>query len=90
MEFTVDRLAEAADILALRDGAQAVVLGCLSYLGMAEPLSRKIGMPVIDAAAACVSLAAACVRMKLSTSSDSYPQPPAGLRTWEGGSLRIP
>lgn len=89
IDFTVERLSIAARTLIARDGAQAIVLGCLSFLGMDNPLSQKLGVPVIDAAAASVAIAAACVRMNLSTSSASYPMPPKGDRTWDGGNISL-
>lgn len=55
-------------------GAEAIVLGCLSFLGRAEPLAEKLGIPVIDPAAAAVCTAEAVVRMHLATSAVSYPR----------------
>ena len=52
---------------------EAIVLGCLSFLGMAEPLSRVLGIPVIDPAVAAVTTAESIVRQRLFTSKISYP-----------------
>lgn len=52
---------------------EAIVLGCLSFLGMAEPLSRVLGIPVIDPAVAAVTTAESIVRQRLFTSKVSYP-----------------
>lgn len=52
---------------------EAIVLGCLSFLGLAEPLSRVLGIPVIDPAVAAVTTAESIVRQRLFTSKVSYP-----------------
>lgn len=56
-------------------GAECLVLGCLSFLGLAAPLSREVGIPVIDPAIAAVSLAESLIRQGLSTSKVAYPKP---------------
>lgn len=89
LDFTLSRLEAAGQELVERTGAQALVLGCLSFLGLGELLSSRLRVPVIDAAMASVAMAVACVRMGLTTSAMSYPEPPAGVRTWRGGSLSI-
>ena len=50
-------------------------MGCLSFLGLAEPLSRELGIPVIDPAIGAVSLAESLVRQGLATSKVAYPKP---------------
>ena len=52
---------------------ETIVLGCLSFLGLAEPLSRVLGIPVIDPAVAAVTTAESIVRQRLFTSKVSYP-----------------
>lgn len=52
---------------------EAIVLGCLSFLGLADPLSRVLGIPVIDPAVAAVTTAESIVRQRLFTSKVSYP-----------------
>lgn len=52
---------------------ETIVLGCLSFLGLAEPLSRVLGIPVIDPAIAAVTTAESIVRQRLFTSKISYP-----------------
>lgn len=52
---------------------EAIVLGCLSFLGLAEPLSRVLGIPVIDPAVCAVTTAESIVRQQLFTSKVSYP-----------------
>ena len=52
---------------------EAIVLGCLSFLGMAEPLSDILDIPVIDPAVSAVTTAESIVRQRLVTSKVSYP-----------------
>lgn len=52
---------------------ETIVLGCLSFLGLAEPLSRVLGIPVIDPAVAAVTTAESILRQRLFTSKISYP-----------------
>lgn len=52
---------------------ETIVLGCLSFLGLAEPLSRVLGIPVIDPAVAAVTTSESIVRQRLFTSKVSYP-----------------
>lgn len=58
------------------DGADVVILGCLSLAGKGEGLSRVIGAPVVDPAFAGVSAACQMVRLGLSHSKRAYPFPP--------------
>ena len=71
-EKTVEILADAGKRLIEKDGVQVIILGCLSFLGLAEPLSQKLQIPVIDAAKAAVSMAESLVRQKLFTSKAAY------------------
>ncbi len=57
----------------VNNGTEAIVLGCLSFLGLAEPLSRLLGVPVIDPAICAVTTAESIVRQRLTTSKVSYP-----------------
>lgn len=86
-EKTLALLADAGRKLLDESGAQVLILGCLSFLGLARPLGERLGVPVIDAAAAAVSLAESLARQGLHTSRRAYPEPPARLRSWSGGSL---
>lgn len=56
-------------------GAECLALGCLSFLGLAAPLSKELGIPVIDPAIGAVSLAESLVRQGLFTSKVAYPKP---------------
>ena len=50
------------------DGAEAIVLGCAGLADLVEPLSRELGVPVIDGVAAGVAFAAGLVAQGLQTS----------------------
>lgn len=86
-EKTLALLTEAGSKILAGGQAQALILGCLSFLGLAQPLSECLGVPVIDPAAAAVSLAASLARQGLNTSRKAYPQPPVRARSWNGGAL---
>jgi allantoin racemase len=53
------------------DHAEAVVLGCAGLADLVDPLSDRLGMPVIDGVAAGVGIAAGLVAMGLNTSRAS-------------------
>lgn len=55
------------------NGAECIILGCLSFLGLAEPVEKAISIPVIDPAATAVAMAEAVVRLHLKTSKIAYP-----------------
>lgn len=86
-ERTLELLAQAGERLLANSGAQVLILGCLSFLGLAQPLSARLGVPVIDSAVAPVVLAEALVRQGLATSRMAYPEPPVRKRSWQGGEL---
>ncbi|MDO4922137.1 MAG: aspartate/glutamate racemase family protein [Phascolarctobacterium sp.] len=86
-EKTLALLVDAGRKLLDESGAQVLILGCLSFLGLAKPLGERLGVPVIDAAAAAVSLAESLARQGLHTSRRAYPEPPARPRSWSGGAL---
>jgi allantoin racemase len=53
------------------DRAEAVVLGCAGLADLIDPLSDRLGLPVIDGIAAGVGIAAGLVAMGLNTSRAS-------------------
>jgi allantoin racemase len=59
---------DAEIVLALNNGAEAIVLGCAGMADLAARLSRKFDVPVIDGVAAAVKQAEALVGLKLTTS----------------------
>ncbi len=72
-ETTFKKLLACGQKMMRETHAEAIVLGCLSFLGLAEPLSRVLGIPVIDPAVAAVTTAESIVRQRLFTSKVSYP-----------------
>ena len=86
-EQVLELLQAAGQKMLAKQQIQVIILGCLSFLGLAQPLTKLLGVPVIDPAIAAVSLAESLVRQKLSTSTLAYPAPLCKARTWSGGSL---
>ncbi len=72
-ERTFNKLLDCGQKMMRETHTEAIVLGCLSFLGLAEPLSRVLGIPVIDPAIAAVTTAESIVRQRLFTSKVSYP-----------------
>ena len=72
-ETTFKKLLACGQKMMRETHTEAIVLGCLSFLGLAEPLSRVLGIPVIDPAVAAVTTAESIVRLRLFTSKVSYP-----------------
>lgn len=72
-ETTFKKLLACGQKMMRETHTEAIVLGCLSFLGLAEPLSRVLGIPVIDPAVAEVTTAESIVRQRLFTSKVSYP-----------------
>lgn len=72
-ETTFKKLLACGQKMMRETHTEAIVLGCLAFLGLAEPLSRVLGIPVIDPAVAAVTTAESIVRQRLFTSKVSYP-----------------
>lgn len=72
-ETTFKKLLASGQKMMRETHTEAIVLGCLSFLGLAEPLSRVLGIPVIDPAVAAVTTAESIIRQRLFTSKLSYP-----------------
>lgn len=72
-ETTFKKLLTCGQKMMRETHTEAIVLGCLSFLGLAEPLSRVLSIPVIDPAVAAVTTAESIVRQRLFTSKVSYP-----------------
>lgn len=72
-ETTFKKLLACGQKMMRETHTEAIVLGCLSFLGLAEPLSRVLGIPVIDPAVAAVTTAESILRQRLFTSKISYP-----------------
>lgn len=88
LKQTVSQLANAARLCVEEDSADVIVLGCLSFSGMAAEISKHAGVPVIDPGFAMITMAEALVRQKISHSKIAYPKIPEGLnRSWSRGML---
>lgn len=72
-EAALQKLVACGRQLIEEQHTEAIVLGCLSFLGMAEPLSEILGIPVIDPAVCAMTTAESIVRQRLVTSKVSYP-----------------
>lgn len=88
-EQTVDSLVREGRRCVEEDGAQVLILGCLSFLGMAKDVGEKIGIPVIDPALAALTMMESLIRQGLRHSKKAYPKPPAGTRTWIAGKVSV-
>lgn len=64
----LDAFTVAARTAMAQDGAEAVVLGCAGLADLVGPLSRALGVPVVDGVAAAVGIATGLVAMGLNTS----------------------
>lgn len=64
----LDAFTDAARTAMAEDGAEAVVLGCAGLADLVGPLSRALGVPVVDGVAAAVGIATGLVAMGLNTS----------------------
>src|SRR5437899_10654216 len=74
---------EAESSRVLEKGAEANVLGCAGMADLAQKLSRKFGVPVVDGVAAAVKQAEALAGLKLTTSRrGSYASP--GVKKYDG------
>lgn len=77
-EASTRRVIEAGRRAVERDGADTLVLGCLtmSFLDVAETVSAALGVPVVNAAKAALKAAELQVSIGLSHSKKAYPVPP--------------
>ncbi len=64
-EQAYQELKTAGEQLLQKQPLSCLVLGCLSFLGMAKPLSKELGVPVIDPAICAVCTAESLVRQEL-------------------------
>jgi allantoin racemase len=60
-------------------GADVIVLGCGSILGVAEAASRELGVPVVIPAAAALKMCEAMITMGVAQSKKGF-YPPAAKR----------
>jgi allantoin racemase len=74
----LDRAAGAARIAVEQDGADVLVLGCMSMAflpGICEELGHRVGVPVVNPVIAALKTAEAVAGMKLSHSKVAWPLP---------------
>ena len=73
----VDRLEEVGRAALRDDGADCLVLGCMSmgFLGVIEDLQKRLDVPVVNPVTAALKTAEAVVAMGLSHSKVAYPMP---------------
>jgi len=72
LDKTVSILADEGRKAVEEDEAQAVILGCTRMTGMADKVSERSGITVIDPLPAAVKMAEALVRLGLSHSRLAY------------------
>ncbi|MDP6708635.1 MAG: aspartate/glutamate racemase family protein [Alphaproteobacteria bacterium] len=77
-EATLDRIAGVGRNIAEEDGADVLVLGCMSmaFLEITDDLQERTGMPVVNPVCAALKTAEMMVDMRLSHSKAAYPVPP--------------
>ena len=76
-----DTIADAGGSLVRNRGADVLVLGCMSmaFLGMAETLGDRCGVPVLNPARAALKTAEALASMRIAHSRRTYPRSPKPL-----------
>ena len=76
-EVVLDRLEEVGRAALRDDGADALVLGCMSmgFLDITDDLQRRLDVPVVNPVTASLKTAEALVSMGLSHSKLAYPMP---------------
>jgi allantoin racemase len=73
----LDKAATAASV-AVEDGADVLVLGCMSMAflpGICESLSERVGVPVVNPVVAALKTAEAVSAMRISHSKSAWPPP---------------
>jgi len=79
-EKTAKALFEEGKKALEEDGAEAIILGCTGMTGMAEKLSKELGVPVIDPLPTAVKFAETLVALGHSHSKLAFPMPPEKKR----------
>jgi allantoin racemase len=76
-DAVLDRLEEAGRAALRDDGADSLVLGCMTmgFLGIADDLQRRLDVPVVNPVMAALKTAEAVVSMGLCHSKVAYPMP---------------
>ncbi len=79
-EKTYQQMLQAAQLARDSDGAEVVVLGCMTmaFLGEHRRLAGALGLPVVNPVQAALKLLEAQLAMGLAHSKRAYPTPPKG------------
>jgi allantoin racemase len=76
VEKTRNALLEESKKALREDGAEAIVLGCTGFTGLASFIQERVNVPVIDPLPTAVKMAELLVDLNLSQSKIGYPKPP--------------
>ena len=74
----LDKAAGAARVAVVEDGADVLVLGCMSMAflpGVCEALSERVGVPVVNPVIAALKTAEALVSMRMAHSKEAWTLP---------------
>lgn len=74
----LDKAADAARVAVEQDGADVLVLGCMSMAflpGICEELGKRVGVPVVNPVVAALKTAEALIAMQLAHSKAAWPAP---------------
>jgi allantoin racemase len=74
----LERMVEQGRIAVEQDGADALVLGCMSmgFLDVAEQMSQELGVPVVNPSKAALKMTEATLSLGLAHSRRAYHRPP--------------
>lgn len=77
-QAAIERMAEAARLAVEEDGAEVLILGCMSmaFHNVAPDLQAEVGVPVINPAPVSLAMATMLVRQGLSHSKRAWPDVP--------------
>lgn len=75
---TLERVLEVGQTAIREDRADALIFGCMtmSFLGLADTVSERLGVPAINAGRAALKAAEVLVSQGMSHSKRAYPRPP--------------
>jgi allantoin racemase len=75
-EKTISKLVDCSRLCIEEDNADVIILGCLSFAGMAKKVSDLSGIQVVDPAFTAVVMAELLIAQGLQHSKIAYPFPP--------------
>jgi allantoin racemase len=87
LDATAAAIAAAATQAVRDDGAEVICLGCAGMAGLAERVSARVGVPVVDGVTAAVTLAESLHSLGLRTSRVGFsaPSPNKPIKGWPFG-----